>query len=51
MNLLFSVNEFFKEFVNMYVILLINMFSEYNQISFTKKSCDIIMIMISIDLF
>ena len=30
MNLLFLINEFFKEFINMYVILLINMFFKYN---------------------
>ena len=51
MNLLFLINEFFKKFINMYIILLINIFFKYNQISFIKKSCDIIMIMILINLF
>jgi len=35
-NLLSDVNEFFKEFVDMIMISLINLFSEYDQITLTK---------------
>ncbi len=35
-NLLSNVNEFFKEFVDMIMIFLIDLFSEYDQISLTK---------------
>ena len=49
-NLLSSVNEFSKEFVNMHVISLINMFFKYNQIFFVRKSHDMIMIMTLINL-
>ena len=51
MNLSFSINEFFKEFADMHVISLINMFFEYDQISFIKKNYNMMMIMILIDLF
>ncbi len=35
-NLLSDVNEFFKEFVNIIMISLIDLFSEYDQITLTK---------------
>ena len=35
-NLLSDVNEFFKEFVDMIMIFLIDLFSEYDQITLTK---------------
>ncbi len=35
-NLLSDVNEFFEEFVDMIMISLINLFSEYDQITLTK---------------
>ncbi len=35
-NLLSDVNEFFEEFVDMIMIFLIDLFSEYNQITLTK---------------
>ncbi len=35
-NLLSDVNEFFKEFVDMIMISLIDLFSEYDQITLTK---------------
>jgi alpha-glucuronidase len=31
-----DVNEFFKEFIKMIMISLINLFSEYNQITLSK---------------
>jgi len=35
-NLLSDVNEFFEEFINMIMIFLIDLFSEYDQITLTK---------------
>ena len=35
-NLLSDVNEFFKKFVDMIMIFLIDLFSEYDQITLTK---------------
>ncbi len=35
-NLLSDVNEFFKEFIDMIMIFLINLFSKYDQITLTK---------------
>ncbi len=35
-NLLSDVNEFFEEFVDMIMISLIDLFSEYDQITLTK---------------
>ncbi len=35
-NLLSDVNEFFEEFVDMIMIFLIDLFSEYDQITLTK---------------
>ncbi len=35
-NLLSDVNEFFKEFIDIIMIFLINLFSKYDQITLTK---------------
>ncbi len=35
-NLLSDVNKFFKEFINMIIIFLIDLFSKYNQIMLIK---------------
>ena len=35
-NLLSDVNKFFEEFVDMIMIFLIDLFSEYDQITLTK---------------
>ncbi len=48
---LFSdVNEFFEEFVDMVMIFLINLFSEYDQITLTKIYQDLTAFMISLRL-
>ncbi len=48
---LFSdVNEFFEEFVDMIMIFLINLFSEYDQITLTKIYQDLTAFMISLRL-
>jgi len=49
-NLLLNVNEFFKEFINMIMIFLINLFSKYNQITLTKIYQNLIMFMTSLKL-
>ena len=49
-NLLSSVNMFFKKFVEMHYAFLMNMFSEYNQISLNSCSCDFTAIQTSIRL-
>ncbi len=49
-NLFSDVNEFFKEFVDMIMIFLIDLFSEYNQITLTKIYQDLTMFMTSLRL-
>ena len=49
-NLLSNVNEFFKEFVDMIMIFLIDLFSEYDQIMLTKIYQDLTMFMTSLKL-
>ncbi len=49
-NLLSDVNEFFKEFVDMIMISLIDLFSEYDQITLTKIYWDLTMFMTSLRL-
>ena len=36
-NLSFNVEKFLKQFVNMLITLLINFFSDYNQVTFAEK--------------
>ncbi len=40
-NLFLAINEFSEEFNNYIIILLINFFSDYNQIKFNEKSRDL----------
>jgi len=49
-NLLSDVNEFFKEFVEMIKIFLMNLFSEYDQIMLMKIYQDLIAFMTSLEL-
>ncbi len=49
-NLLSNVNEFFKEFVDMIMIFLIDLFSEYDRISLTKIYWNLIVFMTSLRL-
>jgi len=49
-NLLSDVNEFFEEFVDMIMIFLIDMFSEYDQITLTKIYRDLTAFMTSLRL-
>ncbi len=49
-NLLSNVNEFFEEFIDMIMISLIDLFSEYNQITLTKIYWDLTMFMTSLKL-
>ncbi len=49
-NLLSDVNEFFKEFIDMIMIFLIDLFSEYNQIMLTKIYQDLTAFMTSLRL-
>jgi len=44
-NLLSDMNEFFKEFIDMIMIFLIDLFSEYDQITLTKIYQDLTMFM------
>ena len=44
-NLLSNVNEFFEEFIDMIMIFLIDLFSEYDQITLTKIYWDFTMFM------
>ncbi len=49
-NLFSDVNEFFKEFVDMIIIFLIDLFSEYDQITLTKIYQDLTAFMTSLRL-
>ncbi len=49
-NLLSDVNEFFKEFVDMIMIFLIDLFSEYDQITLTKIYWNLTVFMTSLRL-
>ncbi len=49
-NLLSDVNEFFEEFVDMIIIFLIDLFSEYDQITLTKIYQDLTVFMTSLRL-
>jgi len=49
-NLLSDVNEFFEEFVDMIMIFLIDLFSEYNQITLAKIYQDLTAFMTSLRL-
>ncbi len=49
-NLLSDMNEFFKEFIDMIMIFLIDLFSEYNQITLTKIYQDLTVFMTSLKL-
>ena len=49
-NLLSDVNEFFEEFINMIMIFLIDLFSEYDQITLTKIYWDLTAFMICLRL-
>ena len=46
-NLLFNVEKFLKEFINMLIISLIDFFSDYNQITFVEKCRNLTNFMIS----
>jgi len=49
-NLFSDVNEFFEKFINMIMIFLIDLFSEYNQITLTKIYQDLTVFMTSLRL-
>ncbi len=49
-NLLSDVNKFFEEFINMIIIFLIDLFSEYDQITLTKIYQDFTAFMTSLKL-
>ncbi len=49
-NLLSAINEFFEKFANCVIVLLVNQFFEYNQLSLIEKCRDMIVFMISLDL-
>ncbi len=49
-NLLSDMNEFFKEFIDMIMIFLIDLFSEYDQITLTKIYQDLTVFMTSLKL-
>jgi hypothetical protein len=49
-NLLFAMNEFSEEFVDCVIASLMNLFSEYDQLSLIEKCKDIIVFMTSFDL-
>ncbi len=49
-NLLSNMNEFFKEFIDMIMIFLIDLFSEYDQITLTKIYQDLTVFMTSLKL-
>ena len=46
-NLSFNVKKFLKEFINMLIILLINFFSDYDQITLAEKCRNLIIFMTS----
>jgi len=41
-NMPFNVNEFFKEFIKYIITLLLNIFSDYNQVLLVLKSKNLI---------
>ena len=47
----FNVEEFSKEFAKMYVIFLIDFFSEYDQMILIEKSRNLIVFVIFLNLF
>ncbi len=49
-NLLSDMNKFFKEFIDMIMIFLIDLFSEYDQITLTKIYQDLTVFMTSLKL-
>jgi hypothetical protein len=49
-NLLSAINEFSEEFVDCAIVSLVNLFSEYDQLSLIEKCRDMTIFMISLDL-
>ncbi len=49
-NLFSAINEFSEKFVDCVIVSLVNLFSEYDQLSLTKKCRDMIVFMTSFDL-
>jgi predicted RNA methylase len=49
-NLSFAINEFSEEFVDCAIVSLVNLFSEYDQLSLIEKCRDMIVFMISLEL-
>ena len=50
-NLSFNVKKFLKEFINMLIMLLINFFFNYNQITLVEKCRNLTTFMISFKIF
>jgi hypothetical protein len=49
-NLFFAIDEFSEEFADCAIVSLVNLFSEYDQLSLTEKCRDMIVFMTSFDL-
>jgi hypothetical protein len=49
-NLLSAIDEFSEEFADCVIVSLVNLFSEYDQLSLIEKCRDMIAFMISLDL-
>jgi hypothetical protein len=49
-NLLFAIDEFSEEFADCAIVSLVNLFSEYDQLSLIEKCRDMIVFMTSLDL-
>ena len=50
MNLLSNVEEFTEKNAEMTVVLLVDFYSEYNQVELHQKSCDMITFQTSLEL-
>jgi hypothetical protein len=49
-NLSSAIDEFFEEFADCAIVSLVNLFSEYDQLSLIEKCRDMIVFMISLEL-